>query len=227
MKAKQRCMQAWPQDRRYEVIVADPPWPYPSSGAPTWAGTCAYETLSMEALGRLPVASLGASNSVLLMWTTGPFLTEAAKLMARWRYTYKTVFLCWHKVTWPSGRSRLGPGHYSRPSCEFLLLGTRGCVASWRESRAVSQWLEVPASGHSRKPEASLARIEACFGAARRKIELFARGRYHRDGWDSWGLQNEPYFYSTRNVCWNLEILLFSIGDLDQFVVCCGVFQTE
>jgi N6-adenosine-specific RNA methylase IME4 len=56
----------------------------------------------------------------------------------------------------------------------------------------LSQSLETTVSGHSVKPEESYRVIEEWLGMETEKLELFARRP--RNGWDTWGLELEPYY---------------------------------
>lgn len=58
-----------------------------------------YRTLSDTELLHLPVHTLAATNCALLLWTTGPKTAMATKLLQRWGFTYKTIFLTWVKTT--------------------------------------------------------------------------------------------------------------------------------
>jgi N6-adenosine-specific RNA methylase IME4 len=58
----------------YGVIVADPAWRYERSGVEGSAER-EYSTMAVDEICALPVASLAARDSVLLLWGTWPLLT--------------------------------------------------------------------------------------------------------------------------------------------------------
>jgi N6-adenosine-specific RNA methylase IME4 len=186
---------------KYTLIVVDPPWHYKSNGK-TFEGTAnAQYTVMRDAdLLHFDIDRWADPHEcILLMWTTAPKLQFATKVIASWRFKYKTVFLNWIK-TKQSGCGHLpvmGLGFYTRTASEFLLLATRGCVQrKYRIGKNVSQVLFAPGREHSRKPDAAFDRIENVFDCnALRKIELFSRE--HRSGWDSWG--NETGKFSPTN----------------------------
>jgi N6-adenosine-specific RNA methylase IME4 len=174
--------RTWPRDTTFEVLVVDPPWPYAGRG---FRSAAPYESMTLAELHAMPVYELAATDCALLLWTTGPFLPHALELMHSWGFTYKTVFLDWHKVNRIRGTSRLGLGFYTRSCHEFLLLGTRGHALRWRRSRTVSQHVVAPVERHSQKPEAAWRAIETFFDESTRKMELFSRQT--RAGWWCWG----------------------------------------
>ena len=77
----------------YDIIYADPPWRYkPGSNPPKSLNVeNYYHTMSMKDIMSLPVGRLAAENSVLFLWTTGPFLGEAQKVIDAWGFKYKTI----------------------------------------------------------------------------------------------------------------------------------------
>src|SRR5262249_25952750 len=67
-----------PEDRRYPIIYADPPWHfdvYDDSGmqrTPQWQ----YPTMELADICALPVGELATPDAVLFMWTTAPHLQQ-------------------------------------------------------------------------------------------------------------------------------------------------------
>lgn len=196
----------------FQVISADPPWPYDN----TVSGASAedhYRTMSMEDLiGMGPMVWEAASaDAALFMWVTGPFMPEAVRLIGAWGFRYVTVAFVWVKVgktdvdlsATPPSREvvlmperngspggprfpRYGRGNYTRPGCEYVLLGTRGSVAVPKSDVAQVLFSELPGGEHSSKPNEVAARIERMYPKASR-LELFSRRE--RTGWTMWGDQ--------------------------------------
>ena len=167
----------------YEVIYADPPWPYKSWGRST-SGMHAedhYRTMPMEDIMALPVGDLAAWDSVLLLWTTGPFLDEAVRTIEAWGFDYKTIAFNWVKTR--GGTIHTGLGYHTRSNSEICLLATRGKGLP-RARSDVHQVVISEVMKHSEKPEAVRRRIEALYGP-RRRLELFARTQ--ASGWDALG----------------------------------------
>lgn len=174
----------------YRVLYADPPWQYRDTragltgleGGPDRRATAAthhYPTLSAKDLCALSIRTMAAPDSVLWCWATFPLLPDAFTVIDAWGFTYKTGFV------WKKQRGSFG--HYHKADAELLLVATRGSCTPDAESR-VSQLLEAPSEGHSRKPDAARRLIDTLYGHGPR-IELFAR-RPAPAPWKIWG--NEP-----------------------------------
>jgi len=177
--------------KRYGVILADPPWNYNNAGC-RGAAENEYPTMSLEELANLPIASMAAADSVLLLWSTWPKLDEAClPLMKTWGFQYVTGFP-WVKITsiatnlWGQIQITVpyGVGFWARGTTEPILIGRRGNA-------------KAPTAGfigllsenlyHSRKPDDLYHYAESLPGPY---LELFARRE--RTGWDSWGNEIAP-----------------------------------
>ena len=78
---------------RFGAILADPPWPYATYSA-RGKGRSAeayYDTMSIDAIVSMPVASWAADDCVLLLWVTDPVLPRAFDVITVWASEYKTV----------------------------------------------------------------------------------------------------------------------------------------
>lgn len=194
----------FPLHKQYDVIVVDPPWKYDKTH-PSLRGLADYRCLSMHVLRTLPVDQISRTNSVLLMWTTGPLMGDAIALMQAWGFTYKTVFLVWCKVS-KNGLPRMLMGRYTRSCHEFMLIGVRGKTQHLKKARNIMQRLEDQKNEqpdfdilvkdvigrHSEKPTSAMRAILSFFHTDTRKIELFSRERY--EGFDAWGNELNPCF---------------------------------
>lgn len=141
-----------------------------------------YACLSTKELCELPIKSISADNSVLLMWVTYPQLKEGLDLMKSWGFTYKTVAFTWVK-TYLSGKIAMGMGRYTRANAEICLLGTKGKGIK-RQSASVYNTQIYPRGVHSQKPLEFRNEIIRLFGDISR-LELFARQK--TEGWHVWG----------------------------------------
>lgn len=169
--------------RRYNIILADPPWKYRTPG---WRGGTQphYSILSTTDLGKLPVLGLAAEDCVLLMWATWPKLEETQALIRSWGFSYKTVFMVWVKQNSSSDRLAIGTGCYTAANSEPLLLATRGHIVRYQQDTNFVSVYVGRRSQHSEKPAVIMDMIFDRFGDLPR-IELFSRRR--RRGWDAWG----------------------------------------
>ncbi len=159
----------------FDVIYADPPWPFKP-----WR-LCRngrnvvdhYRTMPLAEIAALPVGRLAAPNSVLFLWTTGPFLKAAINVIEAWGFAYTTVAFTWVKTAPSSGVLHVGMGYHTRSNAEFCLLAKRGAGLP-RQSRSVQQVCVSPVQRHSEKPAEIRRRIEELYAPAR-PVELFAR----------------------------------------------------
>jgi N6-adenosine-specific RNA methylase IME4 len=178
---------------KFNVILADPPWRYDNekSNDPRLGGFT-YKSIDLEALKALEVSKVSADDCLLFLWATGPKLPEAFEVIKAWGFTYTTMAFVWVK-TYKSKQPITGLGHWTRSSCEYVLLGKRGSPK--RISHNVLQLLDdlyeptfyAEATRHSVKPEEVQNRIDRLVGPDLKKLELFARR--HRQGWTCTGLE--------------------------------------
>jgi N6-adenosine-specific RNA methylase IME4 len=169
-------------EKRWPIILADPPWDYEISAPGREHSHPAqhYPVMSLADICALPVAELASESCVLFLWTTAPCREQAFEVIRAWGFAYKTS-LVWDKEV-------MGMGHWVRGQHEDLLIASKG-------SPPLPPTESVPASvfrerrrEHSRKPEASYRIIEAMYPDLP-KIELFARQA--RSGWMAWGNEVE------------------------------------
>lgn len=192
---------------KFNVIYADPPWPYrnPQSADPARGGK-PYTEMTLEQIWRLPVQSIAAPDCVLFLWATMPKLREALATIDAWGFRYVTCAFTWVKLN-PTGRiessvtGRLpgrskdivlvkgiysGLGYWTNGNAELCLMGKQG--RPQRVARNVKQIVIAPRGRHSAKPPEVRERIVALMGDVPR-IELFARERV--SGWEAWGKEIE------------------------------------
>jgi N6-adenosine-specific RNA methylase IME4 len=183
--ARQRALP----NKRYGVILADPPWrfePYSRITGMDRAAENHYPTSALEEIKALDVASIAAPDCVLFLWATWPMLPQAFEVMAAWGFTFKTGA--------PWVKDRIGTGYWFRNQSELLLLGTRGHIPAPAPGTQWPGLISAPVREHSRKPDQVYELIEAYFPTLP-KIELHARSATLRPGWDMWRLEapNAPH----------------------------------
>jgi len=174
------------EQKRYDVILADPPWAV-NQRTTFWSQTAAaaYRKMSTADLCALPVRDLGKDRSVLLLWSIASTLPDALQIMEAWGYRFATVLFVWVKVTANGKLATTRPNaFYSRKAAEYVLVGRRGPPP--QTQRSVADVLIAPKREHSRKPGAFFTRLDEWLGDTYPdRIELFAREA--RPGWDAWG----------------------------------------
>ena len=168
-------------DKKYKVILADPPWQYDDAGCSGCAAD-QYTTMDNDEICALPVWNIAAEDAVLFLWATYPKLKEAFDVIAAWGFTYKSIAFQWIKKNRNGIGNFYGLGRWTRGHTEPCLLATQGKPA--RINSSVFQIIQTPIRQHSQKPDEQYVKIEKLMGDLPR-IELFARNR--RVGWDSWG----------------------------------------
>jgi N6-adenosine-specific RNA methylase IME4 len=166
-------------DGKYQVIYADPPWPYEEHGVSVSQNygnvERHYQDMTIEEIKQLPVKDLALENSVLFIWVTSPKLNEVWDIITAWGFEYKTSFV-WDKV-------KHNYGYYNSVRHELLLVCGRGKSTPDNSKLYDSVQTIERSEIHSQKPEEFYKIIEDLYYGP--KIELFARNK--RQGWEVWG----------------------------------------
>jgi N6-adenosine-specific RNA methylase IME4 len=196
------------QPAHYCAIAVDPPLHFKARTALQVANCNSrrdterhYSTMSFQQLAALPILSLAAPHGChLFVWTSGPFLPQALKLIEAWGFRYSTRAFTWVKLKRSQSSTHLefvlplreadlhvGLGLTVRHQSEVVLLGRRGNAR--RNVKDVREVILAPVREHSRKPDEFFARVERyCDGP---RLEVFARER--RPGWDAWGNEIDKF----------------------------------
>ena len=163
------------------VVLADPAWSFVTYSPKGWrkSAHAHYSCMDLEEILALPVATLAASDSVLVLWSTQVHLLHAIAVLDAWGFTFKTMG-AWAKQSSTGRCWQFGTGYLLRSAAEFFLIGTRGHPQQM--SRSSRNLIVAPVREHSRKPDAMYALIEATWPGP--YVELFAR--HARAGWRQW-----------------------------------------
>ena len=169
-------------NKKYQIILSDPPWRYDFSKDNSDKIERHYPTMDLKDIISLNIPA--EDNSVLYLWATAPKLIEALEVMKSWGFSYKTNMV-WDK-DW------IGMGYWFRGQHELLLVGVKGKFSPPKENK-VSSVLREKRTIHSKKPDIIRKWINLWYPNYS-KIELFARppkDRLFEDdsykGWDLWG----------------------------------------
>lgn len=176
------------EEKKYQIIYADPPWSYPKTGGITNSRGMAkqfYSTLSTEDICMLPINEIADDNCALLLWSTWPKLPEAIKVIESWGFEYFGLGFEWIKKT-KTGKDFFGMGYWTRANSEPCLLAFKGKLKP--QDHSIRQIVEAEIDVHSRKPAKIREKIVSLMGDLPR-IELFAREKV--EGWDVWGNEVE------------------------------------
>jgi N6-adenosine-specific RNA methylase IME4 len=172
--------RALPTGQRFSLILADPPWyfeVYNSESGSARAAELHYPCMRTEDICAMPVCDLACDDAVLFLWTTGPHLEEALRVVNAWGFRYATN-ICWVK-------DQIGLGYYVRNQHELLLVAMRGNLPAPLPAQRPPSVVSAPRREHSRKPDEAYEMIERMYPDLP-KIELFARGA-GRLRWSAWG----------------------------------------
>jgi len=159
----------------YNVIFADPPWRYSGGTTVNREIENQYTTMSLEDIKKLIIPK--TDNSVLLLWSTAPMLTNAIEVMLSWGFTYKTCAV-WDK-------EKMGMGYWFRIQHELILLGTCGCFSPPNPENRIRSMFRGNTNKHSKKPDALYVAIETMF-PGQKYLELFSRKKFN-EKWEVWG----------------------------------------
>lgn len=178
---------------RYEVILADPPWPYYGSETKPGAAARHYSLMDIEQIKALDVRSIIQERAVCFLWCTSPMLGYAADVFRAWGFTYNNIAFVWAKTRKDGGLCGAAgpmPSYTKTQGIEYLLVGStakRG-KAPWPgvsvRGAGMTQLVLANRGRHSEKPALFRDLIVQLIGD-RPRIELFARQR--AAGWDAWG----------------------------------------
>ncbi len=164
--------------KRYNVILADPPWDYNIRLRAN--PSIHYRTLSDEQIYNFLDNNLDNKidkNAILFLWATNPKLKEALRTIEEWGFEYKT------NMVWV--KDKIGLGYYVRSKHELLLIAVRGNIVPLEANRPESV-IYHEREEHSKKPDIVYDIIEHMYPNAN-YLELFARNK--RSNWDSYGLE--------------------------------------
>jgi N6-adenosine-specific RNA methylase IME4 len=165
-------------DRRFPVLLADPPYQYDRQCSPSRNIENHYPTMATEDICALPIGQLATPDAMLFLWAPAPQLTDALKIMRTWGFEYVT------SAVWV--KDKFGMGVYLRQQHELLLICKRGNSVVPDPGLLSPSVIEAPRGRHSEKPAEAYELIELMYPELP-KIELFARAA--RDGWSAWGNQ--------------------------------------
>lgn len=171
-------------ERRFEVAIIDPPWPYTKASmnpkrhgyvTRTDSNADKYKTMSLDDINSLDVDLL--VERVVYLWTTGPFIQAGLDAIKHWGFEYKTM-MYWGKTTKAGNLQTGGIGFWALGNCEPILVASRPGTKSVR-TKTPALSLSTRPQTHSEKPEFLHLMVERCFKGP--YLELF--GRKPRKGW--------------------------------------------
>ena len=201
------------EDKKYQIILADPPWSYNdklgTNSAKMGGYDKYYKGMSLKEICDLSVKDITDKDCILFLWATMPKLPEAFEVIKSWGFTHKTTAFTWIKLNPKAGSVFKGVGRWVQGNAELVLLATKG--KPHRITKDVSQVILASRGKHSQKPNVVRNEIVRLMGDIPR-IELFARkpkGQLFNDptfkGWDVMGndIDGKDIQQSIKELCEN------------------------
>lgn len=182
---------------RYQVILADPPWPYYGSTTKPGAAAKHYALMNLEEIKSLNVRSISEKKAVCFLWCTSPMMQYASEVFDAWGFEYNNISWVWAKTRKDGqlyGAAGPMPSYTKTKNLEYLLVGSteKYGKAPWtgisQRGAGMLQLVRATPGAHSEKPAVFRDLIVELVGN-RPRIELFARQRV--PGWDAWGNEAE------------------------------------
>jgi len=170
----------------YHVIYADPLWEYVFPQSEVRDIPDRFPIMSFDEIKGIQVPA--NPDSVLLLWSTAPKLSEALEVMRAWGFEY-TTNMVWDKVA-------VGMGYWFRGQHELLLVATKGKFSPPEQDARVSSVIRQKRGKHSQKPHyfrELISKAVAVSFEKPEKLEMFARSRpgffpdIEYEGWDVFG----------------------------------------
>lgn len=177
-------------NKKYQLILADPPWQYHGSQTKMGAAGNHYNSMSMDDLKKIPIKDVLEKQAAVFMWATCPRLHMAIELIDAWGLNYRGVAYVWVKTA-KDGRIINGQGvppTFTKPTTELLLAATTSKSGRPFPIQLFNQAQVVlsPRGRHSEKPTIFKERlVELCGNVS--KLEMFSRETQTEFGWDYWG----------------------------------------
>lgn len=171
-----------PTEKKYQTILADPPW-YQRGGGVCKRGADKHYGLLKEHEIKSVMANMlqdrVPENAHMYMWVANNHLPEALRIIEHLGFRYIT------NIVW--AKTSFGLGRYFRGQHEICLFATKGRGFSVKtKANNISSILgksQIKSTKHSKKPVEMYELIETRSEGP--YLELFARNT--RDGWDCIG----------------------------------------
>jgi len=172
------------EERKVEIIYADPPWSYNRNVGEGIASE-EYNTMTLDNIKSYLKKKkiIPKDNSILFLWVTFPLLKEGLEVINSWGFKYKTCGFNWIKLN-KNKKPFFGIGHYTKSNSELCLIGIKGKGLRILNN-TISQIVMTEKDKHSKKPNIIPELITKLVGNKKMKVELFARKK--REGWFVYG----------------------------------------
>lgn len=171
----------------FNVLCADPPWPFKDKLPGKNRGAARnYTLMTVEEICRYPLPPL-ADSCVLFLWRVAAMQQAALDVVRMWGFDPPQREIVWLKKT-VNGNRFFGMGRVVRAEHEVCLIATRGRPQVLNHSTRSTfitdfEGLSAVVGRHSAKPERFYSIVEGLYAGP--YVELFARQQ--RPGWTCLG----------------------------------------
>ena len=175
----------------FTFAMSDPPWrmaTFSDKGKEKKSAELHYDTMSLDDIKAMPMASVMAKDAMLMLWATRPMFLQALEVMVAWGFSYVTQGV-WVKQTKDRSGLAFGTGYVLRDAHEPFIIGKRGRPKT--HSKSIRSVIMSPRREHSRKPEEAYAIAEALSGPDAKRLDMFSRQK--REGWTAFGNETEKF----------------------------------
>lgn len=178
---------------KYDVVLIDPPWPYPNrnKGGSFGLGAIGHYNLmkTEDIIETFSILSeVCSENCAVFIWAVHPKLKELYKCieeLEKHKFRYATCAFNWIKTN-KDGSVFKGIGNYTASNTEPCFLVVRGKMPV--SEKLVQSVILHPKMRHSQKPEQAQDLVERMYPLDKYShLEVFARRK--RDNWKCLGIE--------------------------------------
>ena len=154
--------------KKYNIIYADPAWQMGyvkgglTAGSVKGGEALPYKTMTDDEIMAMPIKDIADDNAFLFMWVTDNRIPKVAQFMEAWGFKYNSLAFVWNKISkYKEGPVRTTLTPYTRRSCEYCFMGTRGKTKGLVQDHYVLQYVAWASQTrkHSVKPDEVRKRI--------------------------------------------------------------------
>ena len=178
--------------KKYQIIVADPPWEikkvkqkFDNFNKPKSLLSMDYPMMSLDEIKALPVRSISDDLCICFIWTIDKYLYDTPSVLKAWGFNYH-ITMSWNKT---NGLAIYG---FNRQT-EFIVVGLKGKHEAYPKRPTIRTSFSAKSERHSAKPDAFYEMLDVL--PYNPRIDLFARKRRStlllKNEWDVWGNEVE------------------------------------
>ena len=169
-------------DKKYQIIVVDPPWEISKIKKRVRPNQVDmdYPMMTLHEIARLPVALIAGEKCTCFIWTIDKYLYQTPDILKAWGFKYHLT-MAWDKT---NGLAMYG---FNRQT-EFILVGLKGKHDAYPKRKTIRSSFSAKSQYHSAKPDLFYEMLDSLEGE---RIDIFARKERKslliKNHWDVWG----------------------------------------